>query len=120
MVKFQVLTWDSRDENNDHYIRLFGKTLEGKSVCVTTTFKPYFFIKIPVGSSQEALKGIIEKKFHEEVYEIEEVEAKDVWGFQNNEKRRFLQVFCNDSAQRRRVSNYINKMMNNQTIKKNL
>ena len=92
MVKFQVLTWDSRDENNDHYIRLFGKTLEGKSVCVTTTFKPYFFIKIPVGSSQEALKGIIEKKFHEEVYEIEEVEAKDVWGFQNNEKRRFLQV----------------------------
>ena len=62
MVKFQVLTWDSRDENNDHYIRLFGKTLEGKSVCVTTTFKPYFFIKIPVGSSQEALKGIIEKR----------------------------------------------------------
>ena len=117
MVKFQVLTWDSRDENNDHYIRLFGKTLEGKSVCVTTTFKPYFFIKIPVGSSQEALKGVIERKFHEEVYYIEEVEAKDVWGFQNNEKRSFLQVFCNDCAQRRRVSNYINKMMNNQNYK---
>ncbi len=42
MVQFQVLTWDARDEGEDHNIRIFGKTIKGESVCVTTKFIPYF------------------------------------------------------------------------------
>ena len=47
MVQFQVLTWDARDEDDEHLIRMFGKTMNGQSVCVTTPFKPYFFMKLP-------------------------------------------------------------------------
>ena len=52
MVRFQALTWDARDDDDSgvHLISIFGKTLEGKSVCVTTEFTPYFFVKIPKGS----------------------------------------------------------------------
>ena len=50
MVRFQALTWDARDDDDSgaHLISIFGKTLEGKSVCVTTEFTPYFFVKILV------------------------------------------------------------------------
>jgi len=47
MVAFQALTWESRDTDDEHLISIFGKTEEGKSVCLTTAFTPYFFIKLP-------------------------------------------------------------------------
>ena len=47
MVAFQALTWESRDTDDEHMISIFGKTEEGKSVCLTTAFTPYFFIKLP-------------------------------------------------------------------------
>ena len=47
MVVFQALTWEARDVEGEHQISIFGKTENGKSVCVTTTFDPYFFVKLP-------------------------------------------------------------------------
>ena len=47
MVVFQVLTWETQDTEDEHLISIFGKTNEGKSVCVTTSFTPYFFVKLP-------------------------------------------------------------------------
>jgi DNA polymerase delta subunit 1 len=43
MVTFQALTWESRDTDDEHLISIFGKTEDGKSVCLTTAFTPYFF-----------------------------------------------------------------------------
>ncbi len=81
MTIFQALSWDTSDE--EHYaIRIFGRTECGKSVCVTTNFSPYFFIKgkHPFEKFSEFSTG----------YEI--TQAKDVWGFQNNEKRTFMKL----------------------------
>ena len=45
MVVFQALTWETEDDKmKKHLSTYFGKTQDGKSVCLTTEFKPYFFI----------------------------------------------------------------------------
>ena len=111
MVIFQVLTWDSRDEDDEHYIRLFGKTIEGKSVCVSTTFNPYFFVKIPSDVDVGHVRKSLDKMFSEEIVKMDLVKAKDIWGFQNGEEYIFLQVHCNNLKQRRSVSNYAIKFM---------
>ena len=49
MVVFQALTWEANDDQDDnkHLVSIFGKTRDGKSVCLTTEFKPYFYVKLP-------------------------------------------------------------------------
>tara|TARA_B100000768_G_scaffold5801_1_gene6788 strand:- start:1736 stop:4480 length:2745 start_codon:yes stop_codon:yes gene_type:complete len=111
MVIFQVLTWDSRDEDDEHYIRLFGKTIEGKSVCVSTTFNPYFFVKIPSDVDVGHVRKSLDKMFSEEIVKMDLVKAKDIWGFQNGEEYIFLQVHCHNLKQRRSISNYAIKFM---------
>jgi len=43
---FQALSWYDRDIDDNYNIHVFGRTEDGKSVCMTTPFKPYFFVKI--------------------------------------------------------------------------
>tara|TARA_B100001142_G_scaffold330294_1_gene397729 strand:+ start:368 stop:3073 length:2706 start_codon:yes stop_codon:yes gene_type:complete len=112
MVQFQVLTWDARDENDEHIIRLFGKTMNGESVCVTTPFVPYFFIKIPLGLSVKTLVTCIERVCPDSISHTDIVKAKDMEGFQNGEISQFLQVYCSDLATRRQVSNRLRKSIN--------
>lgn len=95
MVVFQALTWETRDCDGEHLVSVFGRTEDGKSVCVTTVFKPYFYVKMHTNVTESiirerfqqiknAVKGCIES------YEI--VKKKDLWGFQNNEKFVFLKL----------------------------
>lgn len=63
-MKFQVLSWHSRDHDGKFLIHMFGRTEDGKSVHLVTHFKPYFFVK-----------GRVPNKPH--------VMRKDLWGFQN-------------------------------------
>ena len=58
MVVFQVLTWETQDTEDEHLISIFGKTKEGKSVCVTTSFTPYFFLKLPKKTSQMDIDSV--------------------------------------------------------------
>lgn len=109
MVVFQALTWEARDdvEDGDHKISIFGKTADGKSVCVTTTFEPYFFVKLPKGISAQEIKLLYNelnrlRKNHVISYSI--TEQKDVWGFQNNEKCIFMHLNFKTLAARRRVN----------------
>ena len=88
MVIFQALNWESRDIDDKHLISIFGRTKEGKSVCLTTEFKPYFFIKITKFTNIQD----IYKKLESFVESFGEVQSKDLWGFQNNEKKRFLKL----------------------------
>jgi len=46
MVQFQAYAWEARDVDEQYLISIFGRCENGKSVCVTTAFKPYFFIKL--------------------------------------------------------------------------
>lgn len=63
-MKFQVLSWHSRDYDGKFLVHMFGRTEDGKSVHLVTHFKPYFFVK-----------GRVPNKPH--------VRRKDLWGFQN-------------------------------------
>ena len=117
MVQFQVLIWDSHDEEQTHVIRLFGKTAKGESVCVTTHYTPYFFVKIPKGTLKDAMITCIEKACPDVILRCEVVKAKDVWGFQNGEECLFLQIFCYNLAMRRRLGNRLRKPVSGITKK---
>ena len=108
MVVFQALTWEARDEDEDHLISIFGKTEDGKSVCVTTTFEPYFYIKLP------------DIKYAREIYaHIKDtctgytvVESKDIWGFQNNQKFLFMRITFSNLKKRRTTDYFLKKPLN--------
>ena len=88
MVVFQALTWDSRDVDDEHLISIFGRDEDGKSVCVTTVFKPYFFIKLTKTTNH----AVIYDKLKDFVETYQLVSLKDSWGFQNNEKSPFMKL----------------------------
>lgn len=111
MVQFQVLTWDSCDDDEyGHIIRLFGKTREGKSVCVRTTFYPYFFIKIPdMSVSLGALRVSLHKTCPGRIVDVKLDMSKDIWGFQNNKKHLFAKITCKTLCDRRMVAARLRK-----------
>jgi DNA polymerase delta subunit 1 len=109
MVYFQALTWDSSDEEDEHIIRIFGKTRVGQSVCVTTSFTPYFFVKIPHGYNKDAFMTCIRGACPEALSHFAVVKAKDMWGFQNGSESLFLQVYCHTLALRRRLGYRLRK-----------
>jgi len=120
MVVFQALTWESRDTEVEHLISIFGKTKEGKSVCVTTSFSPYFFVKLPRNATPQRVKIIydkIDKACPECLTSLNTIHRKDVWGFQNNEKFPYLQLFCKNLAARRMVSGRLRRPLPDETLK---
>ena len=82
MVVFQALTWESRDVDDEHLVSIFGRAEDGKSVCVTTEFKPYFFIKL----NKFVSAGVIYEQIKQYIDSYDVMNCKDLWGFQNNEK----------------------------------
>jgi DNA polymerase delta subunit 1 len=115
MVVFQALTWEARDVEGEHHISIFGKTEDGKSVCVTTTFDPYFFVKLPRGTTDQDVKRLYNdicrlKKDHVTGYSL--TKQKDVWGFQNNEEFHFMHLNFKSLEHRRKVNSIF--MYNNE------
>lgn len=108
MVKFQALTWDSFDAE-EHVIRIFGKTIAGESICLTTSFQPYFYVKIPNGTSSGAIRVSLEKTCPGDIVDVKIDYFKDIWGFQNGKRHMFAQVFCKNLTDRRRVASKIRR-----------
>ena len=107
MVVFQALTWEARDVDDEHLISIFGKTEDGKSVCLTTTFDPYFFVKLPRGTSTQEVKVLYNElnKLRENcVTSYSITKQKDVWGFQNNEEFYYMHLNFKTLEARRRVN----------------
>src|SRR5210317_571021 len=92
-IDFQALTWEAKDDEDGYgyFISIMGKTGDGRSVCVTTSYNPYFFIRLPdnFSSTKTELFQIIEKKYPGYVVSHETVKGKCLWGFQNNEQNNF-------------------------------
>jgi len=80
MVLFQAVAWDGKDSSGSYTIRIFGRTEDGKSVCLSTEFHPYYFIKTSKPPIAEKALSIVP------------VRAKDLWGFTNNEKQVFFKL----------------------------
>jgi DNA polymerase delta subunit 1 len=112
MVVFQALTWEARDteDEDEHLISIFGKTEEGKSVCVTTSFSPYFFVKMPPGTTPQQVQLLyngIDKARPNCVTSYSLTEQKDVWGFSNNEKFPFMRLNFACLAARRKINSLL-------------
>jgi len=106
MVVFQALTWETEDKDDKHLVHIFGKTQSSKSICLTTHFPPYFFIKLPTDgydkraelyydSIKQACPGL------KMSYDIQS--SMDVWGFQNSKKFYFMKLNFDTLANRRKV-----------------
>src|SRR6056300_1089337 len=106
MVVFQALTWETEDDDESHLVHVFGKTQDGLSVCVTTEFKPYFFVKLPrerVKNQAIIWFAKMCKVCPDITFEYSLVKYKDVWGFQNNEEFYFMKIDCLTYGDRRRL-----------------
>lgn len=112
MVIFQALTWEPRDTDDEHHVSIFGKTENGKDVCVTTSFNPYFFIKLSVGTSQQTISEIYNtlcKKCPDCIISYSMAKSKDVWGFQNNQEFYFMKINFKNLGTRRRVDSFLRR-----------
>src|SRR5210317_852969 len=112
MVTFQALTWESRDTDDEHLISIFGKTEEGKSVCLTTAFTPYFFIKLPGNITNQKIQriyDIIDQQCKDSLVAYSVMKSKDVWGFQNNEEFAFMKVNFKHLQARRLVDSFLRR-----------
>ena len=88
---FQALTWEARDvDDSQHIISIFGRSENGQSVCVSTEFKPYFFVKLGNRDPGELFRKI--KEVCPVVTNYSVSKAKDLWGFQNNELQTFMRL----------------------------
>ena len=116
MVVFQALSWEARDVDDEYLISIFGRTAEGKSVCVTTVFKPYFFIKLDKTATEAGVRALW-SKLGDAPESFDLVKSKDLWGFQNNEKFPYLQLFCKNLAARRMVSGRLRRPLPDETLK---
>ena len=112
MVVFQALTWEARDEDDEHLISIFGKTESGKSICVTTSFTPYFFIKLPSNITTPKVKrvyDVLDKQYNDTLLAYSIVKSKDVWGFQNNEDFLYMKLNFKNLQSRRIVDSFLRK-----------
>tara|TARA_R110002073_G_scaffold123085_3_gene266413 strand:- start:8464 stop:12123 length:3660 start_codon:yes stop_codon:yes gene_type:complete len=92
MVLFQALAWEARDVDDEYLISIFGRTAEGKSACVTTPFKPYFFVKVPPRTGDSFLFQKIQDACDGAAENYELIKSKDLWGFQNNTEFPFMKL----------------------------
>ena len=106
---FQAIDWYDHDFEDEYLIKIFGRTPEGKSVCLTTGFQPYFFIKLPPSCNTNVKQLQLYNKIAEytEVRSHFIVKKKDLMGFQNNEKRSFMLLKFDTKEDCRKCQNYI-------------
>ena len=105
-IEFQALTWETVDTDDEHLVSIFGKAEDGRSICVTTAFTPYFFIKLPTRVTQQMIQEIfrvLDKKCPECLVSYSIMQSKDVWGFQNNKEFAYMKLDFKNLKSRRRV-----------------
>ena len=46
-LELQTLKWEARDVNEACTIDIYGRTANGRTVCVQTPFSPFFYVSVP-------------------------------------------------------------------------
>ena len=104
-LTFQALSWSGADKEEEdgtlHYrLDVYGRTKDGASVCVHTSFTPYFFVELPDDADQtdvddlvEALtRGLCPKDEPRQLKDTKVIYRVPIYGFCNFNKARFLRV----------------------------
>lgn len=129
---FQILDWytidlenELHDEESDeifsetkYIIKLFGVTQDGHSVSVNVLdWTPYFFISgnkrfknYEISQLKFTLKGLLPKKFKNDLIDIISIDRKSIWGFTNNEKQQYLKLIFTNSTTMSITRNKLMKM----------
>lgn len=99
-LKFQLLDCDYFMNGNRPVVRLFGKTEEGKTVCVfNEDVEPYFYV-LPSGTDKSGTQLVVDflkKKFGSLITKIENVQRFLPIGFQK-EKTNMLKITLTDPS----------------------
>jgi DNA polymerase delta subunit 1 len=87
MATFQAVAWDGGDIEERYTVRVFGRTEDGRSVSLGTTFEPFCYVKPPVGKVSGVLSFVRTK-----CASVEARKSVDLWGFRNGTLEDFLLV----------------------------
>ena len=105
IVEFQLIDADYIQVNNHPLIRLFGKTKEGKTVCVFYEgYFPYFYFLS--NHSLEEIKNALEKNFPHLILKVDKVKKYYPIGYRK-EKEEFYRVFLSDPSKVPDVRDFI-------------
>lgn len=97
-ITFQLFDCDYVLLDGLPVVRLFGKTEEGKTVCVfVKNYLPYFYVKT-AKEKEEQLKSFLEKKFKSQLKRIDTVQKFVPKGFQES-KTKLLKITLKDPSQ---------------------
>lgn len=112
-ITFQILNLFGQDEtkNEDaeieirqHFVYVFGRTLDGNTVGVKTPFNPYFFIEIPPLWNTTNIQVFINHiktlpRIKNEIISLQVVKRKKFYGFTNGKEFSFLRcIFSSKRA----------------------
>jgi DNA polymerase elongation subunit (family B) len=103
-VTFQILNIFSQDEARDeeaefetlqHFVYVFGRTLDGQTVGAKTLFNPYFFIGAPAHWTNPTIESLVHNikqipKIKNEIVSIDIVKRKKFYGFTNGRDFTFI------------------------------
>ena len=106
---FQALSWYAQDvvfvdddgnESPEYVIKVFGSTIDGKTVSASILdFKPYFFLKVDdtwTEKEERMLKdcfsNLLPKAMEGSIVDVKLVRRKDFWGFTNNQSFKFIRL----------------------------
>lgn len=111
-IHFQAVSWSAKDieledsddeddytSNKQYNITIFGRSFDGKSICVKTAFNPYFFIEVPKNWNNtnamflvKELRKKLGKRYGSHLTEYSLQKSKKFFGFTNHEEFNFLKV----------------------------
>ena len=91
-MQCQAVAWEGTDHDDEKYVvRIYGRHADGSSICVSTPFEPYFYLKIRAGHNFFQLQRALRERFAG-LKSVEEVRGKDLWGFRNGLQERFVRL----------------------------
>jgi DNA polymerase I len=112
-LEFQLLDCDYITVNNKPVIRLFGKTKEGKTVCVFyDKFRPYFYI---LPKQKDKVIQELEDNFPNEIISIVEVEKHLPVGYKRD-KIKVLKVTLTHPTKTPIIRDFLRKSVNVEEI----
>ena len=111
-IHFQAVSWSAKDieledsddeddytSNKQYTITIFGRSFDGKSVCVKTAFNPFFYIEVPNNWKHsnalflvKELRKKLGKRYGSHLLEYSLQKSKKFFGFTNHEEFNFLKV----------------------------
>lgn len=119
-LKFQALNVVNNDVKGEMVVKIYGKTINGKTVGLSVKgYKPYFYVKCKSSSiSTVQLKdkfvnscGLQEQYIAKSLLSIEKVKKKEFMGYTGDENQTFLKVSFNSIIGHKKAREIFEKKM---------